>query len=289
MQNAAMGVSQCITAIDDLRKAAISAAKLLLILDEKPKENQREGDKLDSVRGKIEFRDVTFKYASRDDYAVKDLSFTINPGETVAMVGESGCGKTTTLQLLQRFYELESGQILLDGVDLQTLSAEFVRSQIAAVPQSPVLFSMSVLDNVRFGKPSATKEETTAAAQVGNAHDFVMELEGNYETSVKQMSLSGGQKQRICISRAILVNTPILLLDEATASLDTASEHLVQDSLERYRHGKTAVIVAHRLATVKNADRILVFQHGKIVESGNHEELLQRDGIYSDLIRFQLQ
>jgi ABC-type multidrug transport system fused ATPase/permease subunit len=289
LQNAAIGVSQCITAIDDLRKAAISAAKLLLILDEVPSEDRREGDKLAAVQGKIEFRDVAFKYSTRDDYAVKDLSFVINPGETVALVGESGCGKTTTLQLLQRFYRIESGEILIDGVDIQTLSSEFVRSQIAAVPQSPVLFSMSVLDNIRFGKPSASKNEASDAAQVGNAHDFVMELDQNYQTPVKQVSLSGGQKQRICISRAILANTPILILDEATASLDTASEHLVQDSLERYRHGKTAIIVAHRMATIKNADRILVFQNGKIAESGTHDELLGRNGIYADLIKFQLQ
>jgi ABC-type multidrug transport system fused ATPase/permease subunit len=289
LQNVATGVAQCISSIDDLRKAAISAAKLLVILDEKPSEDRRVGNTLPEVHGKIEFRNVAFKYDTRDDYAVKDLTFTINAGETVALVGESGCGKTTTLQLLQKFYQIESGEILIDDVDIRTLSSVFVRSQLAIVPQGPVLFSMSIMDNIRLGREGATKREATAAAQIGNAHNFIMELADNYETPVKQMSLSGGQKQRICISRAILANTPILLLDEATAALDTESEQLVQNSLETYRHGKTAVVVAHRLATVKNADRILVFREGKIAEEGTHEELLQRSGIYADLIKFQLQ
>jgi ABC-type multidrug transport system fused ATPase/permease subunit len=289
LQNAATGVSQCISSIDDLRKAAISAAKLLVILDEKPSEDRHAGNTLPEVHGKIEFRNVAFKYETRDDYAVKDLSFTINAGETVALVGESGCGKTTTLQLLQKFYQIESGEILIDDVDIQTLSSVFVRSQLAIVPQGPVLFSMSIMDNIRLGREGSTKHEATAAAQIGNAHDFIMELADNYETPVRQMSLSGGQKQRICISRAILANTPVLLLDEATAALDTESEQLVQQALENYRHGKTAVIVAHRLATVKNADRILVFHEGKVAEQGTHDELLQRSGIYADLIKFQLQ
>jgi ABC-type multidrug transport system fused ATPase/permease subunit len=220
---------------------------------------------------------------------VKNLSFTIEAGETVALVGESGCGKSTTLQLLQRFSELESGEILLDGVDIKTLSPLFLRSQISAVPQGPVLFSMSVRDNIRFGAKDASEETVAAAAGAGKAHDFIMELPEGYETEVQQMSLSGGQKQRLCISRSILMNCPILLLDEATAALDTESERLVQESLEEHRQGKTAIVVAHRLATVKNADRILVVQDGHIVEAGTHEELLAQSGIYADLIRFQLQ
>jgi ABC-type multidrug transport system fused ATPase/permease subunit len=291
ISNVGQGMQQCITSMDDLRQAGYSAAKLLQILNRKPSVNRNEGNSINSahVNGKIEFRDVCFKYKTRDDYAVQHLSFTINAGETVALVGESGCGKTTTIQLLQRFYEIESGSILIDDVDIKTLSGVNVWSHIATVPQTPTLFSMSVLDNLRFGKSDATEDEVTSAAQIGNAHDFIMELSDNYKTEVRQTSLSGGQKQRICISRAILANTPVLLLDEATAALDTESEQLVQQSLDRFRHGKTAIIVAHRLATVQSADRILVFQNGHVAESGTHEELLAANGIYADLIRFQLQ
>ena len=284
-----ISVAMTISVVDDLRKAAISAAKLLVIVEKKPERDRKDGNALHHIRGKVEFRNVSFRYRTREDYAVKDLSFTINAGETVAMVGESGCGKTTTLQLLQRFYEIDEGQILIDDVDVRTLSPTFMRSQISCVPQGPVLFSMSILDNIRFGKIDAGEDEAIRAARIRNAHDFIDELPDGYTTEVQSMSLSGGQKQRICISRAILANTPILLLDEATASLDTESEQLVQQSLESFRNGKTAIIVAHRLATVKNADRILVFQNGHIEEAGTHEELLANDGIYADLIRFQLQ
>jgi ABC-type multidrug transport system fused ATPase/permease subunit len=289
--NAGQGVQMSITSLDTVRQASHSAAKLLRVLNMKPAKDRHEGESLESenVRGKIEFRDVCFKYKTRSDYAVNHLSFTINPGETVAIVGESGCGKTTTIQLLQRFYEIESGSILIDDIDIGTLSAVSVRSQISVVPQTPTLFSMSVRDNIRFAKSEALDDEVAEAARIGNAHDFIMELPANYDTDITQTSLSGGQKQRVCISRAILANTPVLLLDEATAALDTESEQLVQQSLDQFRHGKTAIIVAHRLATVKNADRIFVFKDGQVAESGKHEELLAANGLYADLIRFQLQ
>jgi ABC-type multidrug transport system fused ATPase/permease subunit len=204
-------------------------------------------------------------------------------------VGESGCGKTTTLQLIQRFYEIESGEILIDGIDIRVVSPYNLRKYISAVHQTPVLFSMSIKDNIAYGNPNSSDLEISEAAQVGNAHNFIQTLPDNYKTIVKQTSLRGGQKQRVCISRAILSNTPILLLDEATAALDTESEQLVQDSLEKFRKGKTALIVAHRLATVKHVDRILVFSNGKIVEEGNHQSLLEKKGVYADLVNFQLQ
>lgn len=288
-----IGISTSLSMIDDFKKAGVSAAKIVEIIDRKPAVDRHEGandlNGSDHIQGKVEFRDVGFKYSSRDDYAVRHLSFIINAGETVALVGESGCGKSTTLQLLQRFYEVNEGAIYIDDVDIRTLSPTFVRSQISIVPQGPVLFSMSIRDNVRYAKPHASDQEVAEAATVGNAHDFIMELPQNYETIVQQTSLSGGQKQRICISRAILMNSPILLLDEATAALDTESEQLVQQSLERTRHGRTAIVVAHRLATVMNADRILVFKDGHIEEKGTHQELLAAGGIYSDLVRFQLE
>ena len=286
---AIMGFTQISSFFDDLKRAGVAAAKVLTLIDTVPETNRKEGKSLDKITGKIEFQDVGFKYASRNDWAVRNLSFTINPGETVAFVGESGCGKTTTLALIQKFYEIQEGKILFDGVDAKTLSQEYLRSQIAIVPQAPVLFSMSVADNIRYSNPDASGDDVNKAAEVGNAHDFIMALKENYETEVEQNSLSGGQKQRICISRAVLANAPILLLDEATAALDTESEQKVQESIERFRKGKTAIIVAHRLATVINADKIFVFKNGKIIETGTHKELVEKGGEYADLIKFQLQ
>ena len=285
----ALGISMFLSLSDDFKKARVSAWKVLRILETEPKVDQNEGGTMDHVVGKIEFVDVGFKYETRNVWALRHLTFTINAGETVAFIGESGCGKSTTLQLLQRFYEIQEGQILIDGVDIRTLSPRNVRSFISVVPQGPVLFSMSVKDNIRFSSTEATLEEVADAARLGNAHDFIMEMPDNYESVVQQTSLSGGQKQRICISRAILANTPILLLDEATAALDTESERLVQESLERFRQGKTAILVAHRLATVRHADRIFVFQDGHVVEEGTHKELLKKNGLYTNLVKYQLQ
>ncbi|OHT01150.1 ABC transporter family protein [Tritrichomonas foetus] len=287
---ATLGISNAMTMSDDFKKTLVSCAKVLDVIERKPKSDRKKGGKLKSIKGKIEFRNVTFKYATAKENALENLSFIINPGETVAFVGESGCGKSTTLQLIQRFYDIQSGQILLDDVDVAELSQVYVRSQISIVPQSPVLFTMSIKDNISYAKPKkAIESQVAEAAQVGNAHNFIMEIPNNYKAEVQQTSLSGGQKQRICISRAILANSPILLLDEATAALDTESELLVQQSLERFRKGKTAIMVAHRLATVINADRILVFNEGHIVEEGTHQELLSKGGIYADLVKFQLQ
>jgi ABC-type multidrug transport system fused ATPase/permease subunit len=288
-----MGISSSLSMLGDFQKAGLSAAKVLEIIEKKPKYDRHVGatdiNGAKTIAGKIEFRDVGFRYATRDTWAVRHLNFVVEPGESVAFVGESGCGKSTTLQLLQRFYEVEEGEILIDGVPIQSLSPIFVRAQIATVPQGPVLFSMSIRDNLRYARPEADDTAVAEAARTGNAHDFIMEQPKNYETIVQQTSLSGGQKQRICISRAILINAPILLLDEATAALDTESEQLVQQSLEVVRHGKTAVLVAHRLATVRHADRILVFKEGHVEETGKHEELLEQSGIYADLVKFQLE
>ena len=284
------GISLCLSLSDDFKNARISAGKVLDILDLETGVDEKSGKKqLENVTGKIEFRDVGFKYNTKDDWAVRHLTFTVEPGQTVALVGESGCGKTTTLQLLQRFYQIQEGEILIDGVNINDLNPKYVRSLIGVVPQGPVLFSMSICDNIRFSKSGATKEEVINAAKIGNAHQFIMEIPDNYDTQVKQTSLSGGQKQRICISRAILANAPILLLDEATASLDTESEQLVQQSLENYRKGKTAILVAHRLSTVINSDKIFVYHDGHIAEEGTHRELIALNGLYSELVKFQLQ
>ena len=289
IMNLTMSTTVILATLGDFKKAQASASKLLQIADAKPKVDRKQGRSLQEVHGKMEFRDVGFKYDGREEYAVRHLSFTVNPGETVAFVGESGCGKSTTLQLIQRFYDCQEGTIFIDDVDIKTLSGVFVRSQISIVPQGPVLFSMSIADNIKYSKPSATDAQVADAARIGNAHNFIMELPDNYKTIVQQTSLSGGQKQRICISRSIIQAVPILLLDEATAALDTESEQLVQQSLETYRHGKTAIMVAHRLATVKNADKIFVYKDGHIEEEGSFQELLDKGGLFSDLVKYQLQ
>lgn len=273
----------------EFKKSNVSSAKLLEIIHRVPKIKLDEGRDIGKVKGSIEFRNVTFKYPTRDDYALDNLSFKINPGETVALVGESGCGKSTTLQLLQRFYDVTDGQILIDGNNISEVNPISLRSQIAIVPQGPVIFSMNVKDNIRYGKPNAHREEIIDSAQIANAHSFIRQLKDGYKTMINHNSLSGGQKQRICIARAIMMKAPILLLDEATAALDTESERMVQEALSNFRQGKTAIIVAHRLATVKHASRIIVMEKGKVIEEGTHEELLMRSGAYAELVKNQLQ
>jgi ABC-type multidrug transport system fused ATPase/permease subunit len=276
--------------MNEFKKSNVAAAKILQILERDPAVRLDVGERIvERLTGKIEFINVGFKYATRNEWAVHGLSFSIEPGETIAIVGESGCGKSTTLQLIQRFYDATEGQILIDGMDIRELSPVDLRTQIAIVPQTPVMFSLSVKDNVRFGKPKASRDKVVNAAVVANANQFIQELKDGYKTQVQQNNLSGGQKQRICIARAVIMDAPILLLDEATASLDTESERLVQEAMGNFRRGKTAILVAHRLATIRNADRILVMDRGQVVESGTHDELLEAAGVYAHLVRHQLQ
>ncbi|KAK8900237.1 hypothetical protein M9Y10_002560 [Tritrichomonas musculus] len=276
--------------ITQFQQANVSAAKLTQILERQSSVPLHVGEKIDhQLVGKIEFQNVTFFYPGRDEPALNGLSFTINPGETVAIVGESGCGKSTTLLLLQRFYDPQSGCVMIDGQNIRNIEPISLRYQIAIVPQNPVMFSMTVKDNIRYGKPEASRDEVIRASEIANAHSFVVQLANGYKTLVEQNSLSGGQKQRLCIARAVMMAAPILLLDEATAALDTESERLVQEAMQNYRKGKTAILVAHRLATVRNADRILVMDKGKIVEMGTHDELIQKSGYYAHLVQHQLQ
>ncbi|MDT0681110.1 ABC transporter transmembrane domain-containing protein [Roseicyclus sp. F158] len=241
-------------------------------------------------RGEIAFEDVSFHYPSRPgERALNEVSFSIAPGETVALVGPSGAGKSTVLQLLLRFYDPASGRIRLDGVPLSDMTRAAFRRAIALVPQDPVIFSGSVRDNIRFGRPEAGDAEVEAAAAAAAAHDFVLDLPEGYDTEVGErgVMLSGGQKQRIAIARAILRDAPVLLLDEATSALDAESERAVQDAVGALSQGRTTIIVAHRLATVKQADRILVFESGRIVASGTHDALVAEGGLYARLARLQ--
>ena len=241
-------------------------------------------------RGQITFDNVQFHYPTRPDAAALDgVSFTIAPGETVALVGPSGAGKSTVFQLLMRFYDPESGVVSLDDVALSEMKRETYRSAMALVPQDPVIFAASARENIRFGRPAASDAEVEAAAKAAAAHDFLSALPQGYDTYVGErgLMLSGGQKQRIAIARAILRDAPILLLDEATSALDAESERAVQDAVGELSKTRTTLIVAHRLATVKQADRILVFDEGRIVAEGTHDTLVAQEGLYARLARLQ--
>ncbi|MEX5730002.1 ATP-binding cassette subfamily B protein [Rhodovulum iodosum] len=244
----------------------------------------------EAVKGDIRFEEVTFRYPSRPGQTALDgVSLHIQPGETVALVGPSGAGKTTIIQLLQRFYDPSSGRILLDGVDLRETTRATFRRHIALVPQDPVIFADTARENIRFGRPEATDAEVEAAARAAAAHDFLTELPEGYDSYVGErgIMLSGGQKQRIAIARAILRDAPVLLLDEATSALDAESERAVQHAVDELSADRTTLIVAHRLATVKKADRILVFDEGRIVAEGTHDALVAEGGLYARLARLQ--
>ena len=238
----------------------------------------------------IKFEAITFHYPSRPaQAALSDFSLSVVPGETVAIVGPSGAGKSTVFQLLLRFYDPISGRIELDGVRTADMSLEDLRQRIGIVPQDAVIFSTSALENIRYGKPEASDEETRAAAKAAFAHQFISALPEGYDTFLGErgVRLSGGQRQRIAIARAMLKNSPLLLLDEATSALDAESERMVQAALESAMKGRTTLVIAHRLATVQQADRILVLDHGRLVEQGTHTELVERGGIYARLAALQ--
>jgi ATP-binding cassette subfamily B protein len=242
------------------------------------------------VRGDIAFDNVTFRYPARPEVsALNGVSLRVAPGETVALVGPSGAGKTTILQLLMRFYDPQDGAVRMDGVDLRTMARGDFRRAIALVPQDPVIFAASARENIRFGRPDATDAEVEAAAKAAAAHDFLMALPQGYDAWLGErgVMLSGGQKQRIAIARAILRDARVLLLDEATSALDAESERAVQAAVESLSEGRTVLVVAHRLATVKRADRIVVFDKGQIVAEGTHEALVAEGGLYARLARLQ--
>ena len=243
-----------------------------------------------SWSGEITFRDITFAYPTRaDETTLSNINLKIKPGETIALVGPSGAGKSTFIQLLQRFYDPDQGEIFLDGIDIKTMNRLEFRKSIALVPQDPVIFATTVMENIRFGNPEANDEEIYEAARSAAAHDFISDLPKGYSTYVGErgVMLSGGQKQRVAIARAILRNAPVLLLDEATSALDAENERSVQKAFDHLSKGRTTIVVAHRLATVKKADKIIVLDKGKIIAHGNHHKLISEKGLYARLASLQ--
>ncbi|WP_246401192.1 ABC transporter transmembrane domain-containing protein [Rhizobium hidalgonense] len=276
----------------ELSQAAGAADRLTELLDEvSPIAAPAHPQALPSPSlGRVEFSNVHFAYPSRPGRsALHGLSFAVAPGETVAIVGPSGAGKSTVFSLLLRFYDPQQGSVTIDGVDAQMTTPDELRRRIAIVPQDVTIFAASIHDNIAFGRPGASRDEVRAAALAAQADEFITRLDQGYETEVGErgVTLSGGQRQRIAIARAILKNAPVLLLDEATSALDAESETLVQKALDGLVDGRTTLVIAHRLATVLNADRILVMDQGRVVEEGTHQSLIRHGGIYARLARLQ--
>jgi subfamily B ATP-binding cassette protein MsbA len=272
----------------NIHSGIAAGERVLALIDEKPEiidaPNARP---INEFKESIEFKDVSFAY--RERVVLSNINLTVPKGKTVALVGPSGGGKSTLMDLIPRFIEPKSGQVLVDGINIQTVTADSLRALLGIVNQESILFNDTIFNNIAFGKTNVSREQVEDAARIANAHNFIMETEDGYETNIgdRGTKLSGGQRQRICIARAVLNNPPIMLLDEATSALDTESEKLVQDALNNLMKNRTSLIIAHRLSTIQNADIIIVLENGIIVEQGNHHQLIMNNGLYKRLIDMQ--
>jgi len=268
-----------------MQSAMAGGERVLQLLDTAPGvPDPANATQMPPIEGHVELRDVSFAYRD-DELVLRNVHLEIAPGQTVALVGPTGAGKTSISNLIARFYDVDDGAILIDGLDIRDVAQRSLRQQMGIVPQDPFLFSGTIADNIRFGDPDAPDEDVVAAAQLANAEEFIERLPDGYETQIQEggANLSVGQRQLLCIARAVLADPRILILDEATSSVDTMTEALIQDALDRLLAGRTAVVIAHRLSTIRNADIICVIDDGRIVEQGAHSELLAQEGLYREL------
>ncbi|KAB8141963.1 ABC transporter ATP-binding protein [Chloroflexia bacterium SDU3-3] len=274
-----------------MSQASASAARIFEILDAKSEiANKPDAAELPAISGTVEFRDVTFRYLGNQQPVLKNVSFTARPGQTIALLGATGSGKTSIINLIPRFYDVAEGAVLIDGHDVRDVTIDSLRSQIGIVLQETNLFSGSIRDNIAFGRPEASQQDVEAAARAASAHDFIMSFPQGYDTPVGERgtTLSGGQKQRIAIARALLLNPRLLILDDSTSSVDLATEAHIQHALDNLMHGRTSFVIAQRISTVLNADVILVLEKGEIVASGQHEDLMESSPIYAEIYTSQL-
>jgi ATP-binding cassette, subfamily B, multidrug efflux pump len=272
-----------------MQSAMAGGERVLQLLNtESAVPDKPDATEMKEIRGHVELRDVDFAYREEEP-VLMDINLTIEPGETVALVGPTGAGKTSISNLIARFYDVSDGAVLIDGVDVRDVKQQSLRQQMGIVPQDPFLFSGTIADNIRFGVPEASDEAVVEAARLANAHDFIMRTPDGYETEIQEggVNFSLGERQLLCIARAVLADPRILILDEATSSVDTMTEALIQDALDRLLAGRTAVVIAHRLSTIRKADTICVIDEGRIVELGTHEALLLQDGLYRELYERQ--
>ncbi|MCL4113538.1 UNVERIFIED_CONTAM: hypothetical protein GTU68_011190 [Idotea baltica] len=271
-----------------VKRGNAAAERVLEILEtENPISDKLDAIEKSDFKSGIEIKNISFKY--EDEYVLKQFNLKVSKGETVALVGQSGSGKSTIANLVTRFYDVNEGEISIDGIDIKDMTKKSLRGLLGLVTQDSILFNDTVAKNISLGNENATIEEITEAAKIANAHEFISELPEGYNTNIGDSGnkLSGGQKQRLSIARAVLKNPPIMILDEATSALDTESERLVQDALEKMMRNRTSIVIAHRLSTIQKANNIVVLQKGEIVEQGSHEELLAKNGTYKKLVEMQ--
>jgi ATP-binding cassette subfamily B protein len=274
-----------------LSRAETSAERIFEIIDAKSEiEDSPNAISMPPIEGKIEFKDVSFKYTGSDNYVIENVSFTAEPNQTIAVMGQTGSGKSTIINLIPRFYDVSSGKVLIDGNDVRNVTLDSLRKQIGIVLQETTLFAGTIQENIAYGRPDASLEDVVAAAQAAQAKDFIEKLPESYATLIGErgVGLSGGQKQRVAIARALLLQPRILIMDDSTSSVDSETEFLIQQALEELRKGRTTFVIAQRISTVRNADKILVMADGKLEAMGTHLELMKSSELYAEILETQM-